>query len=205
MDTPTDRQQQVLDFIALHLAREGRPPTLREIAEGAGLASHSSAQRCVDALERKGWLARSGQHRGLRLLAPGDDGALPGMALLPLVGRVAAGAPILADAHVEARYAVDPALFRPRAHFLLRVEGDSMVEAGILDGDLIAVHRTPDALDGQIAVVRVEDEVTVKRVRRAGRILRLLPANRDYAPIEVDPATTAFAIEGLFVGLVRRG
>jgi repressor LexA len=201
-DDLTPRQQQVLDFILAHSATEGRPPTLREIAEGLGLRQHSSAQAHVQALTRKGHLRRSSQHRDLR------PGALAGSGVvalsLPLVGRVAAGVPIMADAHIDRHVAVDPALFRPRAHFLLRVEGDSMIDAGILDGDLIAVHRTADAADGQIAVVRVEDEVTVKRIRRAGRVLQLVAANPAYAPIEVDPATTAFAIEGLYVGLVRQ-
>ena len=201
-DDLTPRQQQVLDFIAAHSAAEGRPPTLREIAEGLGLRQHSSAQAHVEALTRKGHLRRSSQHRDLRL-NPASV-ALASPTALPLVGRVAAGAPILSDAHVDRHVAVDPTLFRPRAHFLLRVEGDSMIGDGILDGDLIAVHRTPEVLDGQIAVVRVEDEITVKRVRREAGLLRLHASNPAYAPIDVDPASTAFAIEGLYVGLIRQ-
>jgi len=203
MDDLTPRQQQVLDFIAAHSAAAGRPPTLREIAEGLGLRQHSSAQAHVEALTRKGHLRRSAQHRDLHLStsAAATAGTL---STLPLVGRVAAGVPILSDAHIDRHVGVDPSLFRPRAHFLLRVEGDSMIGEGILDGDLIAVHRTPEVHDGQIAVVRVEDEITVKRVRRAGRLLRLLAANPAYAPIDVDPATTAFAIEGLYVGVIRQ-
>ena len=203
MEPLTPRQQQVLDFIAGYSAAEGRPPTLREIAEGLGFRQHSSAQAHVEALARKGHLDRAPGHRDLRLRGAAA-GLVPPPASLPLVGRVAAGAPILSDAHIDRHVGVDPALFRPRAHFLLRVEGDSMVEVGIHDGDLIAVHRTPEVLDGQIAVVRVEDEITVKRVRRAGRVLKLIAENPAYAPITVDPATTAFAIEGLYVGLIRQ-
>lgn len=125
---------------------------------------------------------------------------------LPLVGRVAAGAPILSDAHIAGRYGIDRALFRPRPHFLLRVEGDSMRDAGILDGDLIAVHRTPVAESGQIVVARLDDEITVKRLKRQrDGGLSLLPENPDYAPIPVDPSRQAFAIEGIHVGSIRRG
>lgn len=226
----TPRQQQVLDFIAAWQAAEGHPPTLREIAEGLGLRQHSSAQGYLDVLVRKGWLARDSRHRGLRLLGPVavDDAAeaeghdaddarpdrsRPARAAndddaplwLPLVGRVAAGAPILSEGHVEARYAVDPALFRPRPDFLLKVEGDSMIDAGIRNGDLIAVHRTPEATVGQIVVARLEGEITVKRLSRRSGGLWLLPANPDYAPIRVPDDASDFAIEGLYVGVIRRG
>jgi len=203
------RQQQCLDFIAAWTAAEGRPPTLREIAAGLGLEQHSSAQRLVEALARKGWIERSDRHRGLRLLAspevPVAASRRPDLLQLPLVGRVAAGAPILSDAHIDAVYAVDAALFRPRPHFLLRVEGDSMTGAGIFDGDFIAVHRSPVAEEGRIVVARVEDEITVKRLRREGERFRLDSENPAYAPIFVDPEREAFAIEGLYVGTIRRG
>jgi SOS-response transcriptional repressor LexA len=122
---------------------------------------------------------------------------------LPLVGRVAAGRPILSDAHIEREVIVDRYLFRPRPHFLLRVEGDSMRDVGILDSDLIAVHRTPTAEDGQIVIARIEDEITVKRLRRTSTRIRLLSANPDYPPIEVDPESETFAIEGVYVGALR--
>ncbi len=203
------RQQHCLDFIAAWTAAEGRPPTLREIAAGLGLEQHSSAQRLVEALARKGWIERSDRHRGLRLVQAGAPvparAPRPELLNLPLVGRVAAGAPILSDAHIDAVYAVDAALFRPRPHFLLRVEGDSMTGAGIFDGDFIAVHRTPVADEGRIVVARVEDEITVKRLHRAGQRFRLDAENPAYAPIFVDPQREAFAIEGLYVGTIRRG
>jgi repressor LexA len=201
----TANQQRVLDFIERCLKRDGHAPTLREISENLGLSSHSSAQDYVDALVRKGALERLPGcnkyiHRGLRL--PHRSRA-PAAALLPLVGRVAAGSPILAAENVEAHHGVDAGLFRPRADYLLRVVGLSMRDAGILDGDLIAVHRTESADHGRIVVARIDDEVTVKTLdRRNGRV-RLLPANPDFAPIDVDPGQHAFAIEGLYVGLIR--
>jgi repressor LexA len=143
-----------------------------------------------------------GRNRGIRLANQAARARNTG---LPLVGHVAAGAPILAVEHVERHVAVDPALFKPRADYLLRVKGDSMRDAGILDGDLAAVHRTHEARTGQIVVARIEDEVTVKRLRVLASKLRLEPANPDYAPIEVDPRRTPFAIEGLYVGVIRAG
>jgi repressor LexA len=195
----TPNQQRVLDWIERYLDRHGRSPTLREISENLGLRSHSSAQDYVEALVRKGALERLPYHRGLSL--PGRSRA-PAATSLPLVGRVAAGSPILAAENIQARHAVDPGLFRPRADYLLRVVGLSMRDAGILDGDLIAVHKTESAEHGRIVVARIDEEVTVKRLeRRSGRV-RLLPANPDFAPIDVDP-DRAFAIEGLYVGLIR--
>lgn len=193
--TPT--QKQVLAFIRRSLQQHGNAPTLREIAEGLALPGHSSAQSAVEALVRRGLLERLPRHRGLRL-PPGQ-----GMAgRLPLIGRVAAGTPLLAVENVESEHNLDPGLFRPRADYLLRVVGLSMRDAGILDGDLIAVHRTATARHGQIVVARLDDEVTVKRLERKGQGLRLLPANPDFAPIEVARGQD-FAIEGLYVGLVR--
>ncbi|MGN6091185.1 transcriptional repressor LexA [Luteibacter jiangsuensis] len=207
MSTPTltERQQKTLAFLREYLQSQGLPPTLREIAEALGFSSHSSAQACVESLVRKGVLERSPQHRGLRL--PAGDTGYRGTAAandLPLVGRVAAGSPILAEENIEAQLEVDPALFRPRADYLLRVVGLSMRDAGILDGDLLAVHKTATANDGQIVVARLDDEVTVKRLKHERGRLLLLPENPDFDPIEVDPRRHAFAIEGRYVGIIRR-
>jgi len=197
----TANQQRVLDFVRSRIERDGRAPALREISENLGLASHTSAQDYVDALVRKGALERLPHHRGLRLPAASRA---PAATRLPLVGRVAAGSPVLATGNIESEHAVDPDLFRPRADYLLRVTGLSMRDAGILDGDLLAVHRTPDATHGRIVVARIDDEVTVKRLHRRDGVIRLLPENPDFAPIEIDPRRHAFAIEGLCVGLLRR-
>lgn len=194
----TPRQAEILQLIRDTIEETGFPPTRMEIARMLGFASPNAAEEHLRALERKGAIEiLDGTARGLRLKE-----ALG----LPLVGRVAAGAPILSDAHIEARYAIDTALFRPRADFLLRVVGLSMRDAGILDGDLIAVHRTQDADDGRIVVARLDDEITVKRLRRERGRLLLLSENPDFAPIEVDSRrTNAFAIEGLYVGVIRQG
>jgi repressor LexA len=196
----TANQQRVLDCIEHHLDQHGRAPTLREISESLGLSSHSSAQDYVEALVRKGVLERLPYHRGLRLPHRSRASAATH---LPLVGRVAAGSPILAAENIEAHHGVDPGLFRPRADYLLRVIGLSMRDAGILDGDLIAVHRSATADNGRIVVARLDDEVTVKQLEHRNGRVRLLPANPDFAPIEVDPRRHAFAIEGLYVGLIR--
>jgi len=202
----TARQQQILDWIRTHLETTGRPPTRAEIATGLGFSTPSSAEDHLRALEKKGALEiQPGASRGLRHKEfPG----VPVQGLLPLVGRVAAGAPLLAAAHIETHYRVDPDLFAPRADYLLRVTGLSMRDAGILDGDLLAVHKTAEARSGQIVVARLSglpgDEVTVKRLKRQGRDLLLVAENPDFAPIVVDPRRTAFAIEGIAVGIVRR-
>lgn len=208
MSELTANQRRVLDFIRSHADAQGSAPTLREIAEALGFARHSSAQAYVEALLRKGMLERLPQHRGLRLPASArkaslrDNGNNDGS--LPLIGRVAAGLPLLAVENIEQHVAVGAAMFRPRADYLLRVRGQSMREVGILDGDLIAVHSTPVADNGRIVVARIDDEVTVKRLEtRHGRI-RLLPENADFEPIEVDPDQQSFAIEGLYVGMIRR-
>jgi len=199
MDELTDRQREILEFITRRIG-EGLPPTLAEIAEAFGFNQPRAAWKHLQALQTKGCIELlPGHTRGMRLLE--SPRAKP--AGLPLIGRVAAGRPILAEAHIERHVAVDARLFRPRAHFLLRVTGDSMQGAGILDGDLVAVHRTPEARDGQIVVARIEDEVTVKRLRIRRRRLQLHAENPAYAPIEVDPRLTAFAIEGLYVGVIR--
>lgn len=203
---PTDRQQAILDHLAAHLAANGRPPTLGELARDFGIAVNAARKHLL-ALETKGLIEiDSGKARGIRLLggaAPVVGFELPAALALPLVGRVAAGSPIMSEGNVEAVFGIDPAFFRPRPDFLLRVEGDSMVDVGIFDADLIAVHRTPDAVHGQIVVARIEDEITVKRLHRKDGALRLLPENAAYAPIEIPP-DAAFAIEGLYVGVIRR-
>ncbi len=197
----TARQQQILDWIRAHLEATGMPPTRAEIAAGLGFSTASSAEDHLQALAKKGVLEiLSGTSRGLRLK---DIPGMPVQGLLPLVGRVAAGSPILAAEHIEAQYKIDPALFAPQADYLLRVRGASMRDAGILDGDLLAVHKTADARSGQIVVARLGDEVTVKRLKRQGRDITLLAENPAFAPIVVDPRKTAFAIEGVAVGLVR--
>ncbi|HEX9625783.1 MAG TPA: transcriptional repressor LexA [Acidiferrobacterales bacterium] len=196
MDTLTSRQQEILDLIRDYAARTGRPPTRAEIAAALGFRSANAAEAHLRALARKGAIELiPGASRGIRLQAPG----------MPVVGRVAAGHPILAEEHIEQHLPIDPALFQPRADYLLRVRGMSMRDAGILDGDLLAVHRSPEARDGQIVVARLADEVTVKRFERRGHVVRLLPENDEFTPIEIDLRRDAFAIEGLGVGLLRNG
>ncbi len=206
MSELTANQQRVLDYIRSHSEANGSAPTLREIADALGFARHSSAQDYVTALVRKGMLERRPQHRGLRVAGerqstPRRDQRDEG---LPLIGKVAAGTPLLAVENVEQHVDVDAALFRPRADYLLRVSGLSMRDVGILDGDMIAVHRTPTADHGRIVVARIDDAVTVKRLETKHGRIRLLPENIDFAPIEVDPEQQSFAIEGLYVGMIRR-
>jgi repressor LexA len=200
----TPRQRQILDLIRRHLHDTGFPPTRAEIARELGFRSPNAAEEHLRALERRGAIEIiPGTSRGIRLLEAAEE-----MLLLPVVGRVAAGSPILAEEHIEDRYRLDPGLFRPRAHYLLRVRGESMRDAGILDGDLLAVHRTPEAANGQIVVARLGDEVTVKRLRRDGRRrhrLTLLPENPDFEPLEVDLREQPLVIEGLGVGVLRMG
>jgi repressor LexA len=199
----TARQRQILDWIRAFIDSRGMPPTRAEIASALGFSTPSSAEDHLQALARKGVLELiPGAARGLRLI---DTPGVPVQGTLPLVGRVAAGSPILAIEHIEATYRVDPALFATRADYLLRVRGSSMKDAGICDGDLLAVHRTGEARQGQIVVARVDDEVTVKRLRRKGHTITLLPENPDFAPIVVDARKTPFAIEGIAVGLLRDG
>lgn len=200
MKSLTPRQQEILTLIRGFVADTGYPPTRGDIARRLGFRSANAAEQHLRALERKGVIAlRPGTSRGIRLL--GDDPAeAPG---LPVIGRVAAGSPLLAEAHIDQYCAVRPELFSPRADYLLKVRGMSMKDAGILDGDLLAVHRTHEARDGQIVVARLQDEVTVKRFERSGHRVRLLPENDDYAPIEVDLRHEPLEIEGLGVGVIR--
>lgn len=195
--TLTARQQQILQLIRDAVSERGSPPTRAEIAQAFGFRSPNAAESHLRALARKGVISLDeGRARGIRLAEQ------PGM---PLIGRVAAGNPILADAHVQGRYQVDPALFSPRADYLLRVRGQSMRDAGILDGDLLAVHSTTEARNGQIIVARLCDEVTVKRLNRLGARVELLPENPDFSPIVVDMQRDTLVIEGVVVGLIRNG
>ncbi|MCC6203148.1 MAG: transcriptional repressor LexA [Gammaproteobacteria bacterium] len=197
----TSRQQQILELIRDALADTGMPPTRAEIAAQLGFRSPNAAEDHLRALARKGVIELlPGTSRGIRLT---DGGPLPG-AGVPILGRVAAGRPILASAHIEDYCAIAPKLFRPKADYLLRVRGMSMCDAGILDGDLLAVHATPEARNGQIVVVRLDDEVTVKRWRRHGGRVSLEAENPDFPPITVNPRQQSLAIEGLAVGVLRR-
>jgi len=191
----TPRQQEILDFIRNSLEVLGAPPTRLEIAHAFGFASPNAAEDHLRALAKKGAIVlEPGSARGIRLVEQLG---------LPLIGSVAAGSPILAVENVQGRYALDASLFSPRADFLLKVRGLSMIDAGIFDGDLLAVHRTQEARDGQIVVARLQDEVTVKRLKRHRDWLELIAENSDFEPIRVDPAREPFAIEGIAVGLIR--
>ncbi|MBH1985954.1 MAG: transcriptional repressor LexA [Burkholderiales bacterium] len=221
----TPRQQQIFELIQRSIARTGAPPTRAEIATELGFRSANAAEEHLQALARKGVIELvGGTSRGIRLKAgtlrtvnetrrrtdPSDSTlpfnlALPGLEqlVLPLVGRVAAGHPILAQEHVEQTYAVEPSLFARKPDYLLRVRGMSMKDIGILDGDLLAVARTREARNGQIVVARLGDEVTVKRFQRTPQGIQLLPENPDFEPILVSPDADDFELEGLAVGLIR--
>jgi len=196
----TPRQQAILDYITEVIETQGTAPTRGEIARAFGFRSPYAAECHLKALAKKGAIELvGGAARGIRL--PGAGRAQPPQ--LPLVGRVAAGSPILATEHIERHYRMDEALFRARPDYLLRVHGESMRDAGILDGDLLAVRQTPEARPGQIVVARLEDEVTVKRFEQDGPQVRLLPENPDFAPIEIDLERQELAIEGIGVGVLR--
>jgi repressor LexA len=199
MKALTTRQQEVYDLVRDRLAQTGMPPTRAEIARHLGFRSPNAAEEHLKALARKGVIEIvSGASRGIRLLMEEDDG-------LPLIGRVAAGEPLLAQQHIEGHYKVDPSMFKPSADFLLRVNGMSMRDIGILDGDLLAVHKTQDVRNGQVVVARIDDEVTVKRLKKQGNIVQLLPENSEFQPIVVDLREQSFTIEGLAVGVIRNG
>lgn len=201
----TARQQQILDLIRSEIQRTGFPPTRAEIAQALGFRSPNAAEDHLKALARKGAITlTAGASRGIRLAEAPDPAPSnsPLSLLLPIVGRVAAGSPILAAEHIEREIGVEPSLFHPTPDYLLRVRGLSMRDAGIFDGDLLAVKKTPEARNGQIVVARIGDEVTVKRLQHQGRLVQLLPENPDFAPIVVRPEDD-FAIEGLAVGLIR--
>lgn len=205
----TDTQRRLLEYLRGHIARHGYPPSQMEIARAFGFRQNRSARYHLEALARAGLVELiPGRARGIRLTAAGSSatGAMfPGPAPLqvPLLGRVAAGTPIGSDPEVRREIQLDPTVFRLRPDFLLEVEGDSMLLDGILPGDLIGVHRTPQARNGQTVVARVEGELTVKRLDHGPGHLRLLPRNPAHAPIEIGPTVADFAIEGLFAGLVR--
>jgi repressor LexA len=209
----TERQQQILDLIRSEIARTGFPPTRAEIARALGFKSANAAEDHLKALARKGAIElTAGTSRGIRL-AEEHAGARPGSMLdaataalgqlwVPLVGRVAAGSPILAAEHVEREVGIEPSLFTQTPDYLLRVKGLSMRDAGILDGDLLAVKKSPEARNGQIVVARLGDEVTVKRLSKSGKHIELLPENPDFQPIVVG-VDDDFSLEGIAVGLIR--
>lgn len=214
----TDRQQQILDLVQSAIARTGAPPTRAEIAAELGFRSPNAAEEHLQALARKGVIELvGGTSRGIRLQAEalkklnqarGKQFSLPLPSLsqltLPLVGRVAAGSPILAQEHIDQTYVVEASMFARKPDYLLRVRGMSMRDAGIMDGDLLAVQKARDAKNGQIVVARLGDDVTVKRFKRVRNHIELLPENPDFEPIIVRPSDgETFEIEGLAVGLIR--
>ncbi|VCU69740.1 LexA repressor [Pigmentiphaga humi] len=209
----TARQQQILDLIRQAIVTTGFPPTRAEIAQALGFRSPNAAEEHLKALARKGVLELSaGTSRGIRLKDPAPEAAplqlthpVLAQLMLPLVGRVAAGSPILATEHIDKEIGVDAALFAQRPDYLLKVRGNSMRDAGILDGDLLAVRKAALARDGQIVVARLGDEVTVKELRHTEHGLSLLPANPDFQPIEISRDSEDFALEGIAVGLIRAG
>src|SRR5438045_4962804 len=196
MEPLTERQAEILRLVRELTEVTGYPPTRAEIAERMGFRSVNAAEQHLRALEKKGAIEiASGASRGIRVCDSRPNQRLGRLLDLPVVGRVAAGSPMLAEEHVTARYQVDPNLFTPRADYLLRVRGMSMRDAGIIEGDLLAVHRTEEARSGQIVVARLGDEVTVKRLRRRGHAVQLEAENPDFAPIEVDLRREPLAIE----------
>lgn len=199
MTTLTERQAEILAMIREAIEETGMPPTRAEIAQSLGFRSANAAEEHLRALARKNVIELvPGASRGIRLVEE-DLG-------LPVVGKVAAGHPILAEQNIERHYRMDPSMFRPKAHYLLTVQGMSMRDAGILDGDLLAIHRTPEVRNGQIIVARLnDDEVTVKRYRQRGREVWLLPENPEFEPIHVDLAVQRMVIEGVVVGVIRNG
>ena len=193
----TPRQQEILDFIKSTVEMLGAPPTRQEIASAFGFASPNAAEDHLRALAKKGVIhLEPGSARGIRLVEQLG---------LPLIGHVAAGSPLLATEHVQGHLQVDPRLFSPKADFLLRVRGQSMIGIGMLDGDLLAVHKTSEARNGQVVVARIADDVTVKRLQRKGAMVELIAENPDFEPIVVDTRREALTIEGIAVGLIRGG
>lgn len=198
----TPRQAQILQLIKDYQAQTGMPPTRAEIAQQLGFKSANAAEEHLKALAKKGVIEMlPGTSRGIRMLEEDE----PEQAGLPLIGKVAAGQPILAAEHVQDHYQIDANLFKPHADFLLKVQGMSMQDIGILDGDLLAVHKTSQAQPGQVIVARVDDDVTVKRFQRDGHTVLLHPENSDFSVIKVDLRQQHFAIEGLAVGVIRHG
>jgi len=197
----TPRQSQIFDLIKEKISDTGMPPTRAEIADFFGFKSANAAEEHLKALAKKGYIEMlPGTSRGIRLAEQFQEHEDEG---LPLIGRVAAGEPILAQEHVEEHYKIDGDLFRPAADYLLRVNGESMKDIGILDGDLLAVHQTTDVQNGQVVVARVEDDVTVKRFKREGNVVYLYAENEAFSPIKVDLTSQQFNIEGIAVGVIR--
>jgi repressor LexA len=193
----TRRQEEILGLIREWIETTGLPPTRAEIAQRFGFSSPNAAEQHLKGLAKKGVLDLvPGTSRGIRLKGGGG---------LPVVGRVAAGSPILAQEHIERHVQVDASLFSPRADYFLKVHGMSMKDAGILDGDLLAVHKSAEAKAGQVVVARIGDEVTVKRFAKRGHTVQLLPENPDFEPIEVDLRRQELVIEGIAVGVIRNG
>ena len=196
----TKRQAQILELIKVFIKDTGMPPTRAEIAQTLGFKSANAAEEHLKALAKKGVIKmKPGASRGIQLVEEEEPEQLG----LPLIGRVAAGSPILAQEHVESHCKIDPLMFKPAADFLLRVNGMSMKDIGIMDGDLLAVHRTQTAENGQVVVARVDEDVTVKRLEKAGRKVLLHAENEEFKPIEVDLENKSFNIEGLAVGVIR--
>jgi repressor LexA len=197
MQALTRRQEEILSLIRERIETTGLPPTRAEIAHHFGFSSPNAAEAHLKVLAKKGVLELvPGMSRGIRVKGNGG---------LPLVGRVAAGSPILAQENIERHYQLDAAMFAPHADYLLKVRGMSMKDVGILDGDLLAVHRSVEARAGQIVVARIGDEVTVKRFQKRGNTVRLLPENPDFEPIVVDLTRQELVIEGIAVGVIRNG
>lgn len=198
----TNRQTEVLECIRKHIETTGYPPTRADIARELGFKSANAAEEHLKALARKGAIELTkGTSRGIRL----PEAEQPDTEGLPVIGQVAAGEPILAQEHVEDHCTISADFFRPPADYLLRVKGMSMKNIGIMDGDLLAVHQTREARDGQVVVARIGDEVTVKRFKRDGRKVFLIAENEDFSPIEVDLSEQELIIEGLGVGVIRQG
>ena len=199
----TERQQEIFDFVKNHISTTGMPPTRVEIAREIGFKSPNAAEEHLKALARKGYIEMlSGTSRGIRILVNDEEAANEDS--LPLIGRVAAGTPIEAIEHIEDHYPVSGTMFNPTADYLLRVNGNSMENIGILDGDLLAVHKTKIAKNGQVVVARVDDEVTVKRLEKKGNLIYLHPENDELEAIVVDPRLEYIEIEGIAVGVIRR-
>jgi repressor LexA len=197
----TNRQKEIFDLIKESINETGMPPTRAEIAGFFGFKSANAAEEHLKALAKKGYIEMlPGTSRGIRVAEQFLGGES-----LPLIGRVAAGEPILAEQHIEDHYKIDGNLFHPAANYLLRVNGESMKNIGILDGDILAVHQTTDVQNGQVIVARVENEVTVKRFKREGNVVYLQAENEDFSPIIVDLTRQEFNIEGLAVGVIRNG
>jgi repressor LexA len=198
MDTPlTPRQAEILKLISEHAELHGFPPTRNEICRALGFRSPNAAEEHLQALARKGVIELTpGVSRGIRLKQPSG---------IPVIGRVAAGSPVLATEHVVARYQLDPQLFQPHADYLLKVRGMSMRDAGILDGDLLAVHRTSECRSGQIVVARIGDDVTVKRLQKHRHLVELVPENPAFDIITIDTRREELQLEGLAVGIIRNG